>query len=168
MFLAGIEFRPVKGFEDFYEVSADGAVFSKIKNRFRRSIFNEKTGYAAMVLRNPIKKIKRTKSLHRIVAEAWIPNFDNLDCINHKNENKLDNHVYNLEWCTKEYNNKYNGKDQCCCKPIYQIDINTGEIIAEWESARKAEKCFSTNYKNISAVCRGLRKSAGGYKWRFK
>lgn len=49
MVLAGIEFKPVKGFEKFYEVSADGAVFSKIKHRFRTSVINEKTGYAAMV-----------------------------------------------------------------------------------------------------------------------
>lgn len=68
MFLAGIEFKPVKGFEKYYEVSADGAVFSKIKNRFRKSVVNEKTGYAAMVLFNRETGVKKTKTLHRIVA----------------------------------------------------------------------------------------------------
>lgn len=165
--LAGIEFRSVKGFENYYAVSADGAVFSKISNKFRKQIINKQTGYATMVLSNPSEKVKKTKAVHRIVAEAWLDNPQNFECLNHKNENKLDNHVANLEWCSKAYNNKYNDKDQRCCKKIAQIDLDTGNIIKVWDSARKAEKHFDTNFKNISAVCRGLRRSAGGYGWRF-
>lgn len=167
VYLAGIEFKPVVGFENYYVVSADGAIFSKISNSFRSQILNNKTGYATVILSNPAQKFKKTKTVHRVVAETWLDNPNGLECINHKNENKLDNHASNLEWCSKAYNNKYNGKDQKCCKKIAQVDLETGVVIKVWASARKAEKHFNTNYKNISAVCRGLRKSAGGYGWRF-
>lgn len=54
------------------------------------------------------------KTIHRLVAQAFIPNPDNLPCINHKDENPLNNYVDNLEWCTYQYNNKYNGRlDKC-------------------------------------------------------
>jgi hypothetical protein len=165
--IADIEFRPVKGFEDYYLVSADGAVFSMIKNRFRKSVINESTGYATMVLSNPSNGFRQTKTLHRIVAEAWIPNPDNLECVNHINENKLDCHSTNLEWCSKHYNNTYNGKTQRCCKKVAQINISDGRTLKVWDSARQVHKSGIANYKNVSAVCRGKRKSAGGYKWRF-
>lgn len=165
MILAGIVFKPVKGFEQYY-VSADGAVFSTITNKFRHAVVNERTGYPMMFLNAP-DGTKKCKTLHRIVAETWIENPNNYECINHINENKLDNHVYNLEWCTKAYNNTYNGKILKCCKKIAQLDKETGEIIKVWGSAREAAKSLDTNFKNISAVCRGLRKSAGGYGWRF-
>ena len=166
MYLSGIEFRPVKGFEECYEVSADGAVFSKITNRFRTAVINDKTGYPTMVLVHPGGK-KQTKCLHRIVAETWIENPDNLECVNHKNENKLDNHVSNLEWCTKYYNNTYNGKTQRPCKKIIQINPLTNEVVGHWASARAASKETLANYKNISAVLRGNRKTAGGFRWEF-
>lgn len=167
MEIAGVLFKPVSGFEKFYEVSADGAVFSKITNRFRSAVINEKNGYATLVLCDPSNKEKKTKYLHRIVAEAWLSKPDGCDFINHKNENKLDNHAQNLEWCTKAYNNSYNGKNQKSSKKIIQIDPNTGEDICEWKSARDASRNLGISYKNISAVCRGLRKSAGKYSWRF-
>lgn len=166
LILAGIVFKPVKGFENYY-VSADGAVFSKISNSFRKPVINNKTGYPTLILTCKGTKQRIAKALHRIVAEAWLPNPKNYECINHKNENKLDNHVSNLEWCTKAYNNTYNGKTQRCCKKIIQIDLQTGEDIKVWDSARKAAENLPTNYKNISAVCRGKRRSAGGYGWRF-
>lgn len=162
---AGIVFKPVKGFESYY-VSADGAVYSTISGNFRKSVINPQTGYPTMVLRKKDGK-KFTRTLHRIVAETWIPNPENLECINHINENKLDNHASNLEWCSKAYNNTYNGKTQRCCKRIQQIDLCTGAVIKTWSSARKAAAHLQTNYKNISAVCRGKRRSAGGFGWRF-
>lgn len=160
-------FREVVGFEDYYEVSKDGVIFSKITMRVRKQVINAKNGYAYVVLCNPSKKIKKTKPVHRIVAEAWLPDEKN-ECINHKNENKLDNRVSNLEWCSKAYNNTYNGKAQRCCKRVVMCDRNTHEAIQVFESARAAEKHTDANYKNISAVCHGKRKTAGGYEWRFE
>lgn len=166
IFLAGIKFKPVKNLKGYY-VSADGAVFSTISMRFRKAVINKSNGYPMIMFKNKGMNKAICKTLHRIVAETWIPNPNNYECVNHINENKLDNHATNLEWCTKAYNNTYNGKDQRCCKKIVQIDLQTGEAIKEWNSARIAAAHFPTNYKNISAVCRGKRKSAGGYGWRF-
>ena len=165
MFLAGIEFKPVIGFEEYYEVSADGAVFSKITNKFRKQVICP-NGYATVILRNLKTGIHKTKTVHRIVAEAWL-NRNSNDCVNHKNENKLDNHVNNLEWCTKAYNNTYNGKTQRCCKAIEMYDLDTNKTILTFRGAKEASNKGYANYKNISAVCRGKRKSAGGYGWRF-
>ena len=158
--------RPVVGLEDYYTISDDGQVFSKITNRMRKPVINTKNGYAYVVLVDPINKIKLTKAIHRLVAEAWLPD-ERSECINHKNENKLDNRVSNLEWCTKAYNNTYNGKTQRCCKQVAMCDRVTKEVIQIFPSARVAEKHAATNYKNISAVCRGKRPTAGGYAWRF-
>ena len=158
--------KPVVGFEDFYDVSEDGEVFSKITNQMRKQVVNNKNGYAYVVLCDPMHKVKQTKAVHRIVAEAWLPG-EHSECVNHKNENKLDNRASNLEWCTKAYNNTYNGKTQRCCKRVAMCDRITKEIIRIFPSARIAEKHAETNYKNISAACRGKRKTAGGYVWKF-
>lgn len=160
------DFRSVVGFEDYYEVSKDGRIFSKITMRFRKQVVNRKNGYAYVVLCNPKEKTKRTIAVHRIVAEAWIPDGKS-ECINHKNENKLDNRAENLEWCTKAYNNTYNGKTQRCCKRVAMCDKNTHEVIRVFPSARIASMHTDANYKNISAVCCKKRKSSGGYEWRF-
>lgn len=159
------DWRPVKGFEDYYSVSRYGDVLSHRSGKLRKPVLNTRNGYMYIVLYGKDKK--STATVHRIVAHAFVPNPNNYDCINHKDENKLNNSADNLEWCTKEYNNTYNGKTQRCCKPVIAINPLTGEEI-EYSSARQAEKYYHTNYKNISAACRGKRPRAGGMEWRFK
>lgn len=156
--------KPVKGFEDFYRVSNTGKIISLRSGKERVQILNTKNGYLYCVLCD--KNIKKTLPVHRIVAEAFVPNEGHFSCVNHINECKTDNACTNLEWCTKEYNNTYNGKAQRCCKPILQIDMD-GMLVSIWGSARKADASGIANYKNISACCRGIRKTAGGYQWRF-
>lgn len=156
--------KPVVGFEGFYEVSDHGEIKSLRSMKIRKPIFNSQNGYNALVLSGD--HFKKTMYVHRIVAEAFVENPKNYGFVNHKDENKLNNVVSNLEWCTKAYNNTYNEKTQRCCKKIIQIDPETGDS-TPWRSARKAHEAGIANYKNISACCRGLRKSAGGYEWRF-
>lgn len=92
-----------------YEVSNKGNVKSLYKNKLMKP--NLKYGYYQIVFytknREDAKK-QESRYIHRLVAEAFIPNPNNYECVNHKDENKLNNSVENLEWCTKKYNNTYN------------------------------------------------------------
>ena len=159
-------FKPVKGYEEFYEVSENGEIYSKIKNRLRKPVLNKATGYYMIFLCNPQNKTKECKNVHRIVAETWLDNPENLREVNHKNEDTTDNRVENLEWCSHSYNMRYHDKHKKCCRKVAQID-ETGATVKIWDSATEAAKHFPTNNKNISAVCRGLRAKAGGYQWRY-
>ena len=170
--------KPVKGWEAFYEVSNYGEVRSlsrtsysslgkeyQRKGRIRKPVYCKGNGYYTVVFSDGNKR--KTALIHRIVAEAFCDNPNNLDTVNHKNENKVDNRADNLEWCSKAYNNKYNGKDQRSCKPVAQLTLDGG-LVKVWRSARAAAKELNIQYKNISAVCRDKRKQAGGFKWRFE
>ena len=66
MIIDGIEYKPVVGFENYYEVSADGVVYSKIQKRFRKPVFNKNNGYYYLVLSNPANRYRKTKPLHRM------------------------------------------------------------------------------------------------------
>lgn len=109
---------------------------------------------------------KKCLYVHRIVAQAFCDKPEDCDYVNHIDEDKHNNNASNLEWVTKHYNNTYNGKTQRCCKPIEQLSED-GTLIKVWSSGRKAFEETGIAYKNISAVCRGLRQRAGGYRWRF-
>lgn len=158
--------RPVVGFEDYYEVSTLGNVKSLRTGKNRKPVPNTATGYMELVLKGE-KGNAKTKTIHRIVAEAFLCKTPGQDCVNHKNEIKTDNRAANLEWCTKRYNNTYNGKARRLYKPVVQVCEETGEE-TRWASALLAESAGIANHKNISACCRGLRPRAGGYKWRFE
>lgn len=158
------EWKPVVGFEKFYKVSSNGTVVSLRTGKVRKPVLNQGTGYNTLVLCGD--HTKKTICVHRIVAEAFVENPNGLGFVNHKDENKLNNNASNLEWCSKAYNNTYNGKTQRCCKQVIQLDLKTGQETL-WQSARKASEAGIAHYKNISACCRGLRKTAGGFEWRF-
>lgn len=115
------EWRPVKGFENLYEVSNLGRVKSlarfiintsklgkKYKQFCKEKILkpaSDTNGYLLVDLHKNCKSYK--KRVHRIVAEAFIPNPDNKPCVNHKSERKHENNVENLEWASYQYNNAY-------------------------------------------------------------
>jgi len=122
-----------------------------------------------------IKKDKTFK-VHRLVAMAFIPNPDGFPQINHKNENKADNRVENLEWCTAQYNVLYNGNAQRigkkllngpCSKPVAMIDTKTGEILRVFPSTTEIERQLGFDRSNINKCCRKERKIANGYGWEF-
>lgn len=107
------KWMPIKGFEGVYEVSSLGRVKSLQRldtrgNRIKECILKtkiEKLGYERVNLRKGNGYVRH--SVHRLVAEAFVPNPDNLPQVNHKNENKADNRMENLEWCTAKYNSCY-------------------------------------------------------------
>lgn len=163
----GIQWRPVNGYEGKYEVSNTGMV---------RSLNYNKTGSIQILkpLNNNLGYLKvrlsgKSYFIHRLVAQAFIPNPLNLPQVNHKDENKQNNRVENLEWCTAEYNTNYGngnkGRELKHNKPI--IQIKDGHPILKWASAKLVHQCLGWNANNIKECCKGRRKTANGFEWRY-
>lgn len=96
--------KEIPGYEGLYEVSNKGNVRNVRRNKLLR-LSKTNYGYIRVVLSK--NRIKTLLSVHRLVAQAFLPNPDNLPMINHKDEDKTNNNVTNLEWCDAKYNNNY-------------------------------------------------------------
>lgn len=105
--------------------------------------------------------------VHRLVLMTFNPidNMDKFD-VNHRDENKKNNNLDNLEWCNRSYNINYGSRNQKISKPVVQLDTTTNEVINVYCSATKAEKQGFKN-RNISKCCNGKRKTHKGYKWMY-
>lgn len=176
----------IKDYPD-YTIYEDGRIYSHKTNKFMKvQIANN--GYYSLELTND-KGHKRI-ALHRLLAENFIPNPLNLPIINHKDENKLNNALDNLEWCTHQYNltygtcikrrvehtnyKKMNLKERClkhneeCKRPVIQYD-KVGNYIARYESGIAASKAFGKNHSHILECCKGKRyKTVYGYIWKYE
>jgi hypothetical protein len=109
---------------------------------------------------------KKEMLVHRLVAKAFIPNPLNLNYVNHKDENKLNNNVENLEWCTAKYNTSYGKGALARNQRVIQYDLQ-GNAIKIWESIKEASSSLGICYQSISAYCRNTKKTAGGYAWTY-
>lgn len=107
--------------------------------------------------------------VHRFVASCFIPNPDNLPCINHKDENKTNNCVDNLEWCDHKYNNNYGSYKEKYKKKVYQYTKDC-TFVKEWVSLMEIQRVLGFDSGHISACCNGKpqHKSAYNYIWSFK
>lgn len=162
--------KSVKGYEGLYEVSNLGRVKSTFRYKKILKPIVGIQGYLYVSLYDKNKKIK-SKRIHKLVAEAFIPNPDNLPYVNHKDEDVTNNNVKNLEWCTAKYNCNYGTRIQRIAeknnKPILQFDLN-GTFIREWKSITQASKELNNSLDNISSCCLGRRKTSKGYIFKFK
>lgn len=141
-------------------------------NKKSKAIHLNKYGYPTINVEHN-GKVKGYR-VHRLVALLFInnPNPEKYDCVNHKDENPLNNRFDNLEWCDRAYNNNYGSHNKKIAKshskPIIQYDIN-GNKIKEWESATIAARKLSFSQSSINWCC--LRKpkynTYKGFIWRY-
>lgn len=165
--------KSVKGFEGIYEVSDCGRVKGK-KGIMKPTI--SRTGYLHLTL---CKNGKRySVNIHRLVAETFIPNPNNLPMVNHKDEVKINNCVENLEWCTNTYNVNYGSSPSKISKSTKKrfsdrrnhprskrvICVETGK---EWCCAESAGEEMGIDSSSIVKVCKNKRLSAGGFTWKY-
>ena len=162
--------KDIKEYEGLYQISNYGRVktlnpgYNKIKSNIK-SLRKCHDGYYRISLYKD-KKIK-TYYIHKLVAKHFIPNPNNYSCINHKDENKLNNNISNLEWCTKKYNNIYSiNKRKKHKKGILQFDKNQ-KLINKWKSIAEASKKLNISYNAIFRCCNNTQKYAGNYIWRY-
>ena len=158
---------PIKGFENYYLISSFGRVKSIRTNKILKCGI-DKDGYEKVVL--SVRPIRKTKFVHRLVAETFISNPFDLPTVNHINEIKTDNRVSNLEWLSIADNDNYGTRNQRmadtkCKRPVVQI-LKNGSTIT-YKGVKDAWRKTGINRDGISACCRNIRKTAGGYKWRY-
>ena len=164
-------------YEGLYQVSNLGNILSlNYRNTGRAELMNpweDKDGYLKIGLR----KNRKTDFIlvHRLVAQTFLPNPDNYPQVNHKDENKANNRVENLEWCDGKYNHNYgtinqriskantNGK---LSKPVLQLSL-TGELIREYPSANE---CGRNGFERSGVIrcCNGKQKTHRGFKFMYK
>ena len=165
----------MRALNDFpvYAVTENGEVYNTKTGKKLKTIKHDR--YWCVTLYDG-KGGYKIKSIHRIVAEAYIPNPENLPCVNHKDENKKNNKASNLEWCTYQYNNHYgrnkpvnnlNEGHLANSKPVRQISAD-GTTFAIYVSGRDAARQTGVQQSSIVKCCLGKAKTAGGYKWRYE
>lgn len=189
--------KDVVGYEGLYQVSSEGRVRSvehvdflgrRQKEKIRRVTLN-KNGYAYVNLRKD--NLIKNKLVHRIVAEAFLPNPKNLETVNHKNEVKTDNRVVNLEWMTIGDNLRYGTHVERATKnkpdmsgprhhnygrrgaaahthkgKVTAISVSDPTVILEFDTAATAARALGIYSGAINSAISGKYKTSHGYYWR--
>lgn len=166
-------FKDIPGYEGLYQVSNLGKIKSLYNYKRDGSDILKpkiKRGYYQIGLRKNNKR--KWFAIHRLVAITFIKNNNNYKYINHKDENKLNNNVNNLEWCSASYNNCYGTRlkrvKEKVSKKVLQYDLN-GNFIKEYNSLTEATKLNNIkSIGNISMCCNGKYKQVKGYIWKYK
>lgn len=166
------DFKSPLGFED-YLVSKEGLIYSLKRNKLMKP-FKDSKGYLQIHLFQNGKRV--SMKVHILVAKLFVDNPYNKPCVNHLDGDKSNPHYLNLEWCTHKENTQHalahelkhtfanNLKDEVAvCQ--YTKD---GELIQRFDSMQQASKLTNTPQPNISKVCKGERKTANSFIWRYE
>ena len=181
--------KDIEGFEGLYQVSNIGRVRSYDREITKPHPRNQSIPFTYIQKGRVLRQRKHTagywtvmlwkdhvpytRTVHRLVAEAFIPNPQNLPEVNHIDEDKANSIVTNLEWVTKSGNMRHGSCGERMgrkhWKAVVQMDEN-GNVIKEWPCAQHAAEQLNIRHTQIIAVCRGRYgcKHAGGYRWRYK
>lgn len=156
--------KDIKNYEGIYQISNIGRVKNLKKNKILSTLKTGRYNHLSLSKNGIVKN----HSIHRLVAEAFISNPNNYKYINHKDENTRNNNANNLEWCSQSYNINYGTRKEKVKNKlsisINQYDMNNN-FIKKWDCMQDAIR-FYNNY-HICNVCKGTRKSANGYIWKY-
>ena len=162
------QWKEIKGYEGLYLVSNYGDVVN-VNRGLKIPQVNE-DGY----LRVQLSKggVQKNHYVHRLVAETFIENPLALPCVNHKDENKANNFVENLEWCTILYNNTYgtrmekvaNARKDKRTVAVLQFDID-GKFVRRWEGVYLACQELGVCKASVHRCIHGKQNTAGGFRW---
>ena len=160
------EFRVVPGYEGLYEVSNLGKV-----RRNGKILKPSKNNWGYLRVNLYKNGIMKSAYIHRLVAQTFLPNPQNLPMINHKDEDKTNNSIDNLEWCTAGYNNSYGTRIKRVVeknsKPVLQYDFS-GKFIKEFSSVSDAAEEIGVSLGTLSGALTGQQKTSKGYLWKYK
>lgn len=167
-----MEWKDIRDYEGIYQVSDDGQV-RRINNNSNRILKNKDGVYLNVSLCKDGKK--KSHNVHRLVADAFLLRPVGTSEVNHKDGNKHNNKVENLEWVTQK-ENLIHATDQLNHYPwgkppkaVKCLDKNTGEVLSIYHSISEASRAVgkANARASITLVCQGLQSSAYGYKWEY-
>lgn len=167
--------KQINDYPDYF-ITEEGDVFSNRFHHLRNPLGElrqlkacvNNSGYLTVSLYKNGKQKK--KLVHRLVAEVYLTNPENRPFVNHKDGIKTNNHVSNLEKCTQKENIHHAWRIGLCKPPgekVTQQCDKDGKVIAEFASGREASRVTGVDFRNISSVCSGRRKTAGKHIWRY-
>ena len=155
--------KDIVGYEKIYAITSCGKVWSYITKKFLKPKL-DKDGYLLINLYK--NKNMKTFKIHRLVAKTYIENPCGLPEVNHKDENKANNSILNLEWCSHKYNQNYGTHNKKIAKSknkaVYCIELNK-----VFNSIKSASEELGLNNTCISLACKNKIKTSGGYHWEF-
>lgn len=146
-----------------YEVSTFGNIRNS-KDYYLYKQGDNGKGYKNCKLWHNNKSI--TRYVHRLVAIAFIDNPNGYKEVNHKDENKSNNNLDNLEWCTRQYNNTYGSLSVNKQKKVLQYSLDN-KFINKFDSISEASRLTGASNTHIGSVCRKERNQSGGYRWEY-